>query len=98
MAALELGWDKGNKGKPIIWKNEGLKEVGIRTDTQEEVIKIDPRYFRPTEVETLLGDPTKAKTKLGWQPKISLEELVKEMVKSDLMDAKKESFINNQKL
>ena len=65
----------------IIWKGNGLNEVG--TIDGKDVIKIDPRYFRPTEVETLLGDPSKAKLKLNWSPKISFEQLVKEMIVND---------------
>tara|TARA_A100001015_G_scaffold293795_1_gene370846 strand:- start:5158 stop:6192 length:1035 start_codon:yes stop_codon:yes gene_type:complete len=65
----------------IVWKGNGLNEIG--TIEGKDVIKIDPRYFRPTEVETLLGDPSKAKSKLNWSPKISFEELVKEMIESD---------------
>ena len=64
------------------WDGTGLEEVGRRSDTGAEVVRIDPRYFRPTEVETLLGDPTKAREKLGWTP-TSLEEMVKEMVDND---------------
>jgi len=63
----------------IIWQGEGLNEIGIDTKTGKTVIAVDPRYFRPTEVETLLGDPTKAKTILGWQPKTTFDDLVKEM-------------------
>ena len=63
----------------IIWQGEGLDEIGIDTKTGKTVIAVDPRYFRPTEVETLLGDPTKAKTVLGWQPKTTFDDLVKEM-------------------
>ena len=96
LAAIELGWDKNNKGKPIIWQNEGVDEVGIRSDTQELVIKIDQRYFRPTEVETLLGDPSKAKTKLGWEPKISLEEMVKEMIVFDKKESQKEALLKRK--
>ena len=65
----------------IAWKGNGLNEIGLIED--KDVIKIDPRYFRPTEVETLLGDPSKAKSKLNWSPKISFEQLVKEMVEND---------------
>jgi GDPmannose 4,6-dehydratase len=59
------------------------------------IIAIDPTYFRPTEVETLLGDATKAKEKLGWVPKINFHALVKEMVHADLKSAERESFIKN---
>jgi len=63
----------------IVWRGEGLDEIGIDIKTGKTVISVDPRYFRPTEVETLLGDPTKAKTILGWQPKTTFDDLVKEM-------------------
>ena len=63
----------------IVWQGEGLDEIGVDTKTGKTVIAVDPKYFRPTEVETLLGDPTKAKTVLGWQPKTTFDELVKEM-------------------
>jgi len=59
------------------------------------IIRIDPRYFRPTEVETLLGDPTKAKQKLGWVPEITLDEMVQEMVATDLADAKKHALLKH---
>ena len=71
----------------------GLNEIGRRADNGKVVIKIDPRYFRPCEVETLLGDPTKASKELGWEAKTSLEELVGEMIKEDLILAKKEVLI-----
>ena len=64
-----------------------------RGDTGEVVIRIDPRYFRPAEVETLLGDPSKAKDKLGWIPTTTLEELVAEMVAVDVEEAKKEAYL-----
>ena len=57
------------------------------------VVRVDPRYFRPTEVETLLGDPTKAKTKLGWEPEITTEQMCAEMVEADLEIAKKNSIL-----
>jgi GDPmannose 4,6-dehydratase len=66
-------------GLKIEWVGEGLDEVGIDKLTGKPVIKVDPRYFRPAEVETLLGDSTKAKWKLGWKPKISFEQLVEDM-------------------
>ena len=64
-----------------------------RDDEEVPVIKIDPRYFRPTEVASLLGDPTKAKQKLGWVPEITLDELVQEMVAADLTEAKKHALL-----
>jgi len=66
-------------GMKIAWKGEGLKEVGYDTNSGNQVIAVDPKYFRPAEVETLLGDPTKAKQNLGWEPKISFEQLVEDM-------------------
>ena len=86
LTALELGWGA------IEWEGEGLEETGKRS-TGEVVVRIDPRYFRPAEVETLLGDPTKAKEKLGWTPTTTLEELVAEMVATDQEEAKKEAFL-----
>jgi GDPmannose 4,6-dehydratase len=70
-------------GITISWKGEGIDEIGYNQNG-EEVVKIDPRYFRPTEVEFLLSDPTKAKTVLGWVPEVTFEELVKEMVEKDV--------------
>ena len=67
----------------LEWKGEGIKEVGIDKKTGKEIIKINPRYFRPTEVDLLLGNPTKAKEKLGWVAKTKFKDLVKLMVKSD---------------
>ena len=86
LTALELGWDA------IQWEGKGLEETGKRS-TGEVVVRIDPRYFRPAEVETLLGDPAKAKQKLGWTPTTTLEELVAEMVATDKEEAKKEAFL-----
>ena len=84
LTAFQLGWGgKGNKAA-IEWEGEGLKEIGKRSDTGEIVIRIDPRYYRPTEVDELLGDASKAKKQLNWEPKISLEDLVSEMVQNDL--------------
>lgn len=70
-------------GIDILWQGKGLDEVGINQANNEIVIRIDPAYFRPTEVDTLLGDATKATQELGWQPKTSFEELIKLMVRSD---------------
>ena len=95
LSAKALGW--GKKNDPgIIWKGEGIKEIGVRSDTGKVVIKIDPRYYRPCEVETLLGDPSKAAKELGWKAKITLEELVSEMISEDLSMAKKEVLIRNE--
>ena len=67
-------------------------EMGRRADTKEFVIKIDKRYFRPTEVDELLGDSTKAKEKLNWKPQISLTQLVSEIIEEDLKEAKKDAI------
>lgn len=66
-------------GMNIVWEGEGLDEVGLDKNTMKPIIKVDPKYFRPAEVDTLLGDATKAKQKLGWTPKISFENLVEDM-------------------
>jgi GDPmannose 4,6-dehydratase len=76
----------------IEWRGKNLDEVG--SFNGQDIIKIDSRYFRPTEVETLLGDASKAKEKLNWVPKISFEQLVKEMVEEDLKSAKNDQPIN----
>ena len=89
LSAKAIGWNKEENGPGIVWEGEGLDEVGIRADNGKIVVRIDPRYF-PCEVETLLGDPSKASKELGWEAKISLEELVNEMIKEDLIQAKKE--------
>ena len=68
----------------IIWEGKNLDEKGIDKKTGKTLVKIDPRYFRPTEVDLLKGDPTKAKTKLNWEAKTSFSQLVSEMVKSDI--------------
>jgi len=74
-------------GIKLRWNGQGVNEVGYWDD--RPIVRVDPRYFRPAEVETLLGDPTKAKEKLGWTPEITLDEMVAEMVAFDLADAKK---------
>ena len=68
-------------------------ELKARCKPGEVVVRVDPRYFRPTEVETLLGDPSKAKQKLGWVPKTTLPELVKEMVEADYTSARRDSLV-----
>lgn len=76
----------------IEWQGEGVDEKGYTKDGKC-IVQVDPRYFRPTEVETLLGDPTKAKNKLGWTPKISFSELVSEMVREDYKSAKRDELV-----
>ena len=87
LTAKELNWGS------IIWEGNGVDEIGRREDTNEIVIRIDEKYFRPTEVSTLLGDPSLAKNKLDWVPKTTLEELVSEMVKVDREEAQKELLL-----
>jgi GDPmannose 4,6-dehydratase len=70
--------------KDIIWEGDGVNEKGIDKSTGKVLVKVDPMYFRPTEVDLLIGDSSKAKEKLGWEPKIKFEDLVTEMVESDL--------------
>lgn len=77
-------------GIEIEWRGEGINEEGINMKTGNKIIEIDPKYFRPTEVESLLGDPSKAKEKLGWKAKINFNSLVEEMMEHDLRDAEKE--------
>lgn len=83
-------------GIEMEWKGEGVDEKGYDKATGRCLVEVDPRYFRPTEVETLLGDPTKAKEKLGWVPKITLEEMVTEMVEHDLMIAKRDALCEKE--
>jgi GDPmannose 4,6-dehydratase len=90
LAAAELGWG------PMQWEGQGAAEIGLRGDTGAVVVRIDPRYFRPAEVETLLGDPTKARVKLGWTPTTTLEELVAEMVAADKEEAAKEAVLRRE--
>jgi len=77
-------------GIEIQWQGEGINEKGINKADGKILVEVDSRYFRPTEVELLLGDPTKAKEKLGWQPKTTLQELCSMMVSEDLKSAKKD--------
>ena len=86
LAALEFGYS-------IDWDGKGKNEKGIDKNTGRTLILISPKYFRPTDVEYLLGDASKAKNKFGWKPKISFNELVKIMADSDKDLAQKESLI-----
>jgi GDPmannose 4,6-dehydratase len=79
---VELAFDY--VGKPIEWQGEGVDEIGINRNNGKPLVQIDPRYFRPTEVDVLLGNPAKAREKLNWRHTISFEALVLEMVESDL--------------
>ena len=101
-----VGKAAGELGITIRWEGKGIDEKGIiekvGSDTSNQVFKVspgqvivrvDPRYFRPTEVESLLGDPSKAKKELGWEPKISFDELVKEMVQGDLEEARRDALV-----
>lgn len=73
----------------LRWEGDGINEVGINTKTDEILVRIDPRYFRPTEVDLLIGDATKARKQLNWKPTVSFDELVAIMVENDLNEAKK---------
>ncbi|WP_027358835.1 GDP-mannose 4,6-dehydratase [Desulforegula conservatrix] len=77
-------------GIKVRWEGTGVDEKGFDVATGNQIVGVDPRYFRPTEVDTLLGDPIKAKEKLGWKPRITFEMLVKEMMASDLREAEKD--------
>jgi GDPmannose 4,6-dehydratase len=78
-------------GMPLRWEGSSVNEVGYWND--QPIIRIDPHYFRPTEVETLLGDPSKAKQKLGWVPEITLDQMIEEMAAADLAEAKKHALM-----
>ena len=101
-----IEWSATELGMQLRWEGQGVNEVGYWLNPPDSslraqrgnpgphpVIKIDPRYFRPAEVETLLGDPTKAKTKLGWTPEITAQEMCKEMVANDLAQAKQHALL-----
>ncbi len=86
----------GRLGMPIEWQGDGIDETGTDTESGRVIVRIDPRYFRPTEVDTLLGDASKAREKLGWRPEISFDELVREMVEEDLADAERDAFAKRE--
>ena len=96
ISAKKIGWSKDKNSPAIIWEGEGINEIGRRADTNEIVVKINPRYFRPTEVDQLLGSSSKAKENLGWIPKITLEELISEMISHDKQEALKESILKKK--
>jgi len=98
-----IGWSAAELGITVRFEGDDIEEKAIVEKIEGDrapalkvgdvVMKIDPRYFRPTEVETLLGDPTKAKEKLGWVPEITAQKMCKEMVEEDLLDAKRHALL-----
>jgi len=98
-----IEWTAAALGMELRWEGTGVNEVGYWSPTKssvpspqsssEPVVRIDPRYFRPTEVETLLGDPAKAKQKLGWFPEITAQQMCHEMVAHDLQQAKQHALL-----
>ena len=96
ICALELGWNSKNGEPGIIWEGKGINEIGKRADTKEIIIRIDERYFRPTEVDLLLGDASKAFKDLNWEPKTSLEETIHEMISNDNQEAEKALILKNE--
>jgi len=86
-----INWAAAELGMQLRWEGKGVDEVAYWNG--KAIVRIDPRYFRPTEVETLLGDPTKAKQKLGWTPEITAQEMCAEMVAADLAQAKQHSLL-----
>ena len=100
-----IEWSATELGVSLSFEGEGVNEraivTGIKGDhapalkVGDVIMQIDPRYFRPTEVETLLGDPTKAKQKLGWVPEITVQEMCREMVASDLLQSKQHALLHS---
>lgn len=98
-----IQWSAAELGITLQFEGHGIEEQGVVSSVNGDktsaikvgdvIIKVDPRYFRPTEVETLLGDPTKAKEKLGWIPEITVQEMCREMVASDLEEARKHALL-----
>jgi len=88
---VNFAWD--HLGKTIRWEGEGMDEKGYDYEAGNLIVAVDKRYFRPTEVETLLGDPSKAKEKLGWEPKITFREMVHEMMDNDINIAQRNSLV-----
>ena len=83
-------------GRSIVWRGSGVTEKGIEKTTGEVLVEVDPRYFRPTEVDSLLGDPGKARSKLGWRHKTSFDQLVKGMVEADMVAILEEQERHNR--
>ena len=89
---IDVAW--GYLGQKVRWEGSGIDEKGYDVSSGKLIVKVDQRYFRPTEVETLLGDPTKAKERLGWVPKITFQEMVSEMMENDINIAKRDSLVS----
>jgi GDPmannose 4,6-dehydratase len=85
---IELAF--GQVGRKVVWRGTGKDEQGVDAKSGEVLVEIDPRYFRPAEVDALLGDPSKARNKLGWSHKTTFRELVREMVEADLVEVDRE--------
>ncbi|MHB9094424.1 MAG: GDP-mannose 4,6-dehydratase [Eubacteriales bacterium] len=83
-------------GIEMVWQGAGISEQGVDKASGKVLVEVDPRYFRPTEVELLLGDSSKAKQQLGWEPKVTFQELVQTMVDSDLKEAQKDLLCRNE--
>jgi GDPmannose 4,6-dehydratase len=91
---IEIG--AAELGMSIRWEGGGVEEKGIDANTGHTVVRVDPRYFRPTEVDTLLGDPGRARQQLGWQPRRTFRELVAEMIANDLKEAERDRLCRRQ--
>ncbi|MFW5843335.1 MAG: GDP-mannose 4,6-dehydratase, partial [Spirochaetota bacterium] len=90
---VEAAFDR--VGIQVEWRGKGVEEQGLNAADGTVLVEVDPRYFRPTEVELLLGDPSKAKRVLGWEPKVTFTDLVAMMVDADLADQKKEQYLKD---
>ncbi len=93
ICAYKLSWNKSKDEPGIFWEGNGVNEIGRRADNNEIVVKVDPRYFRPTEVDELCGDANKGFQKLGWVPEITLDEMIEEMINTDKNKALEESIL-----
>ncbi len=96
ISANQLGWGRKSGGPAIIWEGAGINEIGRRADTKEIIIRVDSRYFRPTEVDKLQGDSSKALRNLGWKPNTNLEGLISEMIDFDKKEAQKDSLLKRK--
>jgi GDPmannose 4,6-dehydratase len=92
---MKIRWEGQGVDEKCYWENRNSRDGVNSVQGVTPILAVDPRYFRPTEVETLLGDPTKAKEKLGWTPKITFKELIAEMVREDLKSAKRDEIVKN---